>query len=124
MAFPMLLSVLLWHGHSSSLAGHDSPQETKIDPRDVYLDVEGMTAAEGMPYRYMHTPEEHVRTKIDPRDKYLDMEGLSGAEGMPYEYTVSPEKYVPVMHETEDADLDVEKMLSEDPSFVEGQPDY
>jgi hypothetical protein len=124
MAVPMLLSIFLWHGQSISVAGEKFSHKTMVDPRDVYLGIEAMSGAEGLPYRYMHSPEEHVRTKIDPRDKYLDMEALSGAEGMPYRYMMLPSEYVPVTHQPENINLDVEKMLSEDPSFVQGQPNY
>lgn len=73
--------------------------EDKTDGnRDVYLDREGLSAAEGLPYEYMIPAEEYVKTKVDPRYVYLGMEALYGAEGLPYEYMMDPDDYAPVKH--------------------------
>ena len=128
---PMLLSVCFitvfcyGGGVVPAYGGEDvGLQKTKIDPRDVYLDMEGLCGAEGLPYEYMTPKKEHVKTKIDPRDIYLDMEAMCGAEGLPYKYLILPEKYIRVKHDPQDLKLDLEKMLTDDPSFVKGQEDY
>ena len=115
-----------WLGMVSPVYGEEdrSTTETKVDPRDVYLDMEGLCGAEGLPYEYMTPAEEHVKTKIDPRDIYLDMEAMCGTEGLPYRYLVIPKEYVRVKHDPQDLELDLEKMLTDDPSFIEGQEDY
>lgn len=102
----------------------ESMQETQIDQRDVYLDMEGLCGAEGLPYEYMTPAKEHVKTRLDPRDIYLDMEAMCGSEGLPYRYLIIPQKYVRIRHDPQDLKLDLEKMLTDDPSFVKGQEDY
>lgn len=99
-------------------------QKTKIDPRDVHLDKEALSGAEGLPYEYMTPPDKQVKTKIDPRDIYLDREAIHGAEGLPYKNLISPEEYIDVKEDPQDRKLDLEKMLTDDPSFVKGQEDY
>jgi len=98
--------------------------ETKVDQRDVYLNMEGLCGAEGLPYEYMTPAEKYKKTKLDTRDIYLDMEAMCGAEGLPYKYMIIPEKYVRIKHDPKDLELDLEKMLTDDPSFVKGQEDY
>lgn len=105
-------------------AGDSAPQETIIDQRDIYLDLEAVHGAEGLPYEYMTPKEEHVKTKIDLRDIYLDMEAIHGAEGLPYKNQISPEAYVPVKHDPQALKLDIGKMVTDDPSFVKGQENY
>ena len=128
---PMLLCVVFlagfFYGGGGAPAYGDeksAPKGTNIDPRDVYLDIEGLCGAEGLPYEYMIPEEEHVETKIDPRDVYLDMEAMCGAEGLPYRYLILPKEYIRVKHDPQDLKLDLEKMLTDDPSFVKGQEDY
>jgi len=113
-------------GAVSSVYGDEGAglSETRTDPRDVYLDMEGLCGAEGLPYEYMTPKAMHVKTKIDPRDIYLDMEAMCGAEGLPYRYMIIPEEYVRVKHDPQDLKLDLEKMLTDDPSFVKGQEGY
>lgn len=101
----------------------DGSMKTKIDSRDVYLDMEALCGVEGLPYEFMIPQEKFIKTKIDPRDIYLDMEAMCGAEGQPYKYLIIPEKYVRVKHEPQDLKLNVHKMLTDDPSFVKGQED-
>lgn len=129
---PMFLCVVFLAGFLAGSGGapvyggeEDAPQETKIDPRDVYLDLEGLCSAEGLPYEYLPPAEKHVDTKIDPRDVYLDVEAICAAEGLPYKYhLILPKEYIRVKHDPQDRDLDLEKMLTDDPSFVKGQEDY
>ena len=105
-------------------ADEEGGPQTKVDQRDVYLNMVGLCGAEGLPYQYMTPPDKYVTTKLDPRDVYLDMEAMCGAEGLPYKYMIIPSEYVRVKHEPEDLKLDVEKMLTDDPSFVKGQEKY
>ncbi|MDF1578046.1 MAG: hypothetical protein P1P81_06350 [Desulfobulbales bacterium] len=99
-------------------------RETKIDQRDVYLNMEGLCGAEGLPYEYMTPADKYLKTRIDPRDIYLDMEAMCGAEGLPYRYLIIPKEYVRIKHDPQDLELDLEKMLTDDPSFVKGQEEY
>ena len=127
---PMLLSVCFFAafcyggGAAPAYGGEEGQQGTRIDQRDIYLDMEGLCGAEGLPYEYMTPAKEHVKTKIDPRDIYLDMEAMCGAEGLPYKYLIIPREYVRVKHDPQDLKLDLEKMLTDDPSFVKGQENY
>lgn len=105
-------------------AGESTSQGTIIDHRDMHLDLEALSAAEGLPYEYMIPEKEVVKTRIDPRDVYLNPEVLSGAEGLPYRYQIDYDKYIPVKYSPQDMDMDIEKMLSDDPSFVRGQENY
>ena len=107
-----------------SEAEETTSQETRIDHQDMHLDLEALSAAEGLPYEYITPEEEVVKTRIDQRDIYLDPEALSAAEGLPYRYQMDRDKYVPVKHSPRDRKLDIEKMVSDDPSFVKGQEDY
>ncbi len=116
-----LLSVVVLHLSLAPAYGADAPKKTKIDPRDVYLDMQGLCGVEGMPYEFMTPPEKHVKTKLDPRDVYLDMDAICGSEGLPYRYLIIPAEYVKVKHDPKDLKLDLEKMTTDDPSFVKGQ---
>lgn len=118
-------AILYGGGVAPAYGGEDvAQQKTQIDPRDIYLDMEGLCGAEGLPYEYMTPKKKHVKTKIDPRDIYLDMEAMCGAEGLPYKYLIIPEEYIRVKHDPQDLKLDLEKLLTDDPSFVKGQKNY
>ena len=43
---------------------------------------------------------------------------------LPYRYLILPADYVKVKHDPRDVKMDLEEMLTEDPSFVQGQPNY
>ena len=107
-----------------SAADDSTLKGTIVDHRDLHLDLEALSAAEGLPYEYMTPEKEVVKTKIDPRDIHLSLEALSAAEGLPYRYQMDHDKYIPVKYNQQDKDMDIEKMVSDDPSFVKGQKNY
>lgn len=119
-----LLGIFLMHFSLAPAHGADTPEKTKIDNRDIYLDLEGLCGAEGLPYDFVIPEDKYVQTKLDSRDIYLDMDALCGYEGLPYRFLIIPAEYVKIKHDPKDLDLDLEKMLTDDPSFVEGQEDY
>ncbi|MDR9500847.1 MAG: hypothetical protein RI601_03545 [Desulfurivibrionaceae bacterium] len=119
-----LLGIFLMPFTLAPAQGADAPEKTKIDKRDIYLDLEGLCGAEGLPYDFVIPEDEYVKTKLDSRDIYLDMDALCGYEGLPYRFLIIPAEYVKIKQEPKDLDLDLEKMLTDDPSFVEGQEDY
>ena len=120
----VVLGFLFWVSLAQSAAGDSTLQETIIDHRDMHLELEALSAAEGLPYEYLTPEEKVVKTRIDPRDIYLDLEALSAAEGLPYRYQMGREKYMPVKYSPLDRKLDIEKMVSDDPSFIKGQENY
>lgn len=119
-----LLSAFVLHLSLAPAYGGDASGQIKMDPRDIYLDMEGMNAVEGLPYEFMIVPEKYVDSTVDRRDIYLDVDVINGYEGLPYEFLNSPAEYVPIKHEQGDSGLDLDDMLSEDPSFVKGQEQY
>ena len=112
-AFIMLPSVF-FHADTASAGGDGNAVETKIDPRDKYLNRFGEVVSEGMPYQFMVPGKGYSRTKIDPRDKYLNRFGEVGSEGMPYQYMVPEKEYKRTRLGSES--ISYEEMLSEDPS--------
>ncbi|MBU0681234.1 MAG: hypothetical protein KKD73_07420 [Proteobacteria bacterium] len=120
----LLLTLFVVHFGFAPAYGSDAPHKTKVDPRDIYLDLEGLCGCEGLPYAYTTPPEKHVKTKVDSRDIYLDMEAMCGCEGLPYKYLIIPSKYVKIKHDPEDLKFDLEKMTTEDPSVVPDQKKY
>lgn len=119
-----LWSVFLLHFSLAPAHGADASAETKVDSRDIYLDLEGLCGVEGMPYEFVTPEEKYVKTKLDPRDIYLDMDAICGYEGLPYKFLIIPAEYVKIKHEPQDLKLDLETMTTEDPSFIKGQENY
>ena len=99
--------------------GSEDYQKTKLDPRDVYLDLEAICGCEAFPYEYMIPKDEYIKTKLDPNDIYLDLEAFC-SEDMPYKYLIIPKKHIKTKIDyTEDRKIGLEEMMSEDPTSLE-----
>lgn len=107
-----------YQGTTSIVYGGEAYQKTSNDPRDLYLSVEALCGAEGLPYEYMIPKEEFVKTKLAKDDLYVEMDDFCG-EGLPYTLVI-PRKFIKTKIDyKEDLKSASEELMSEDPTSLE-----